>query len=70
MSDRAQRFLMWLLVIDVKQIIRVKSWRPFFGRFGVEWPTLLVDSKHGQRQTITPVWDRNRIVDFFRRTPQ
>jgi hypothetical protein len=37
------------------RVIRVKSWRPFWGPYGLEWPVLLVDSPH--RMTATPVWD-------------
>lgn len=39
------------------KLIAVKSWMPSIGKYGLEWPTLLIDTFLGQRETATPVWN-------------
>ena len=52
------RIVLWLWGSTwIKTIIRVKSWRPCWGRYGIEWPSLLVDTIIGQRETVALVWD-------------
>lgn len=41
---------------DGETLVRVKSWCPSVGEYGLEWPTLLIDRPRGRRQTSTPVW--------------
>lgn len=36
------------------RVIQVKSWRPWWGPYGLEWPVLLVDAPH--RMVTVPVW--------------
>jgi hypothetical protein len=38
------------------RVVRFKSFRPWIGPYGVEWPTMLVDHR-GMRETSTPVWN-------------
>jgi hypothetical protein len=54
-------FLEWLCLQSGERIIRVKSWRPSWGRYGIEWPCLLIDRLDGSRSTAWPVWDWIRI---------
>ena len=49
------------------KIIRIKSWLPTRGRHGIEWPLMLVE-RQGRRMTCTPVWDRIRLSELFRRS--
>lgn len=57
MNWLAKRFLH-----NGETLVRVKSWRPSIGPHGVEWPTMLIDTAYGHRMTITPVWDRARLL--------
>lgn len=49
-----------LLLGSETKFVRLKSWRPFWGRYGVEWPTMVID-RCGMRSTATPVWDRYHL---------
>lgn len=60
------KFLQWLLLDKDDKLVGVKSWRPSWGRYGIEWPTLLYD-RHGQRINGAPVWDWNRVRGLFTR---
>jgi hypothetical protein len=55
-----------LLWEEDRVLVKVKSWRPSWGPYGLEWPTMLVDTKGGQRMTVTPVWDSARIKKLLR----
>jgi len=35
-------------------VIKVRSWRPFWGDYGLEWPCMLVQ-RNGRRETASPV---------------
>jgi len=53
--------------LHVNRIVRVKSWLPTMGPYGVEWPVLLVDRDGGQRDTIAPVWNWARVKQLFQK---
>ena len=59
------RFFLWLAGRDYK-LIKVKSFAFCIGPHGLEGPTMLVDTKYGQRQTIAPVWDMAWLRSRFR----
>lgn len=61
-----KRFLQWLCCLEGERIVRIKSLRPTIGRHGVEWPVLLIDTRSGQRMSVAPVWDRARLVQFWK----
>jgi hypothetical protein len=48
------------------KLVRVKSWRPWFGPHGLEWPTMLVDAYGYRRVTTSPVLDRTWIRILLR----
>lgn len=52
------RFLGRLLIDRDYKLIRVKSWRPGWGKYGLEWPTIVYDTKGGLRSVGAPCWDR------------
>jgi hypothetical protein len=52
-----RRWMMRVLLGSGYELIRIKSWRPFWGPWGIEFPTMLVD-RMGMRETVTPIWDR------------
>lgn len=59
-------FLFWILREGhPKRIIRVKSWFPVWGRHGIEWPSVLVDTQSGSRMTMAPIWDRCLLRGLF-----
>ena len=41
--------------LQVQRIVRVKSWYPSIGPYGVEWPTMLVDRVGGQSYALNVV---------------
>ena len=43
-----------------EKLVCVKSWRPWWGPFGIEWPCMLID-RGAARLTVSPVWDRARL---------
>jgi len=43
------------------RLVRIKSWRPRWDEHGPLWPTMLVDLRGGQRMTVQPVWDWERV---------
>lgn len=47
------------------KLVRVKSWWPSIGPYGIEWPTLLVDRLGRTRVTETPVWNRAMVKHFL-----
>ena len=49
--------LLRLLLADGDRLVDVVSWRPGWGEYGLEWPTMRVDSPGGSRATVSPVWD-------------
>lgn len=58
------RFWRWFLRdATIRRVVRVKSlWPSWDSRFhAVAWPCLLVDSESGIRQTIVPIWTRERF---------
>lgn len=60
------RFLLWLLKeCPGDKMIRVKSWIPSWGRHGLEWPTMLIETRAGRRMTATPIWDRQFLRGLF-----
>ena len=63
------RFLKWLLGIPARhRIVRVKSWVPRMDRYGIGWPTLLVD-QGWSRATSTYIWDWMRVRLLFGHRP-
>lgn len=64
-----RRFLEWLCFEPGEKIVLVKSWRPTRGPHGIEWPTVLLDRPPigARRETASPVWDRVRLAQLFRR---
>lgn len=58
-------FLQWLLGTG-HTVVRVVSWRPSRGQFGVEWPTMHVRSPGGRQSTVSLVWDRARIMGLWK----
>ena len=56
-----KRFLSWLLLNPGEELIRVKSWVPGIGKYGIEWPTMLINMPYDTRQTVSPVWNRARL---------
>ncbi len=54
----------WFLEDDAK-LVRIKSLKPFWGPYGLEWPVLLVDYL-GNRWTQSPVWCRRRLIAPWR----
>lgn len=62
---RVPRLRRWFLE-DGDKLVRVKSWRPYLGPHGLEWPCLLIDSNRHRRMSINPVWDRSRLLSPFR----
>lgn len=63
-SNPMHRFLAYMLLAPNERVVRVKSWWPTWGQYGLEWPCLLVDSL-GVRRTCWPVWDWARLRSFF-----
>lgn len=62
-----ERFIAWLLFRNTNTtVVRVKSWKPSWGKYGPEWPVLLVNEP-GYRRTVAPVWDWCRIKSLFHR---
>ena len=61
------KLLEWLICEPGERIVRVKCWCPSIGRHGLEWPTVLMDTRAGRRQTAAPVWDRARLRQLFGR---
>ena len=67
-----KRFFAWLFRDDgVHRVVKIKSWQPVMGPYGIEWPTLLVDRQRGcGRQTISPVWNAARVRQLFPSHPE
>ncbi len=61
-----KKYITKIFLGDNYKIIKVKSWKPYLGPYGVEWPVLLVDY-NGMRQTSVPVWDKFRFKFIFNR---
>lgn len=59
-----RRLLEWVLG-DGYKLVRVRSWRPTWGQYGIEWPTMRVRSPGGHESTMSPVWDRARLVGLW-----
>lgn len=59
------RVIGWLLFRPKDKILRVKSWRPSLGKYGIEWPTVLMDRNGYQRCTSTPVWNWPLVRGIF-----
>lgn len=49
-----------------QRLIRVKSYRPYLGRYGLEWPTMLIETRGGGRETVTPVWNSAKVQALLR----
>ena len=49
-------------VYEGERLIRVKSWVPRLSSHGIEWPTVLVETRTGTRET------RTRIRGLWRLT--
>jgi hypothetical protein len=60
-----RRWLVRVVLGPDYKLVRVKSWRPWWGPHGLEWPVLLVD-RRGMRETVVPVWDRWRFRAMWR----
>ena len=56
-QKRMKKWLTRVVLGPHYKVVRVKSWKPWLGPYGIEWPVLLVD-RLGMRETIVPVWDR------------
>lgn len=61
------RLISWLLVRPPDKLVFVKSWRPWLGPYGIEWPTMLID-RFGRRRNAAPVWNWALVRSIFRRT--
>ena len=59
------KFRRWFLNDD-ETLVKVRSWRPSIGKYGLEWPTMLVDRKGYERSCVCAVWNWARIVAPFR----
>jgi hypothetical protein len=61
-----KRLLAIVFLDRTYKVVRVKSWRPYWGKYGLEWPTILAD-RMGTRSTVSPVlnwdWLRSRFAD-------
>ena len=67
-----KRFLAWFVLEDGERIVRIKSlwptvYRNPWGKWDVCWPCLLIDRKWGQHETVSPVWDRTRLSQLWRK---
>lgn len=73
------RFQQWLLrklqiLEPTDKLIKVNEWWPPWrdpekGDF--YWPNgICVESRGGQRQTMSPIWERNRILNLFFGPPE
>lgn len=60
------RFVAWLLLNPKDRLVRVQSWRPSWGKYGLEWPTMLIDRRGFQRSVQTPVWNWPMVRGVFR----
>lgn len=60
------RLLAFLTLDRDDRLVAVRSWRPRMGKHGLEWPVMLVD-KPSYRRSATPVWDRARLRNVWRR---
>ena len=59
------RLRRWFLSDD-ERLVKVKSLRPSLLDGSLCWPVFLVDRRGCGRQTVTPVWDWERVVSPFR----
>ena len=57
------RILAWVFMPEDRkrgisgEVIKVKSWKPFWGDYGLEWPCMLIQRHGHQRQNISPcIW--------------
>ena len=48
---------------DFRRVIRVKSLRPYWDSYShlLAWPSLLVDTRSGDRSTVPPLWNWARL---------
>ena len=50
------KFLRWTGHMDERdKLVRVRSWWPTLDKYGIGWPTLLVD-RVGIGRVSTPIW--------------
>ncbi len=54
------RLRRWFLEDD-ERLVRIKGLMPMVDRYGVAWPTMLIDRRGGGRQTVTPIWNWARL---------
>ena len=59
------RLIERLLLLPRDKLVRVKSWKPARGRYGIEWPTMLIDRGGHRRMTITPIWNWSMVRGVF-----
>lgn len=52
-----KKLIEWAWGDPTMKIVRVKSWKGWWGPYGFEWPVLLVDHKGGYRSTSSLVWN-------------
>lgn len=60
------RLVAWLFLPSRDRLIKVTSWRPSLGRYGMEWPGMLIDAHGYQRHRVTPVWNWPFVRGIFR----
>jgi hypothetical protein len=60
------RLIEWLLMRPCDKVVKVKSWKPAWGKYGMEWPAMLVDMNGYRRVTATPVWNWPLVRGIFR----
>lgn len=60
-----RRLIAWLLLRPQDKLIRVKSWWPSWDKYGLEWPTMLIDANGYQRRTVTPIWNWPMVRGVF-----
>jgi hypothetical protein len=51
------RFLRWSgHMSEGDKLVMVTSWWPSIGRHGIEWPSMLIDTRGGRRWRMAPCW--------------
>lgn len=54
-------FRRWFLS-EGDRLVRIKSLRPQWGSYGLEWPVLVIKMKGYGQMTITPCWTWQRLL--------
>jgi hypothetical protein len=65
-KNDAVRWILEKTILRGYVIVRVKTWKPWWGPHGIEWPCVLADYQ-SRRMTVTPVWNCARISSLWNR---